>query len=173
MICDEKKVSCLFLFQMIDWSIECPDLCWFRICQHLSLWDIAQLSSTCRRLRQILWSDQSSMWISLIRLKFGSSILCQSMRMFFDQDNEDEDAIITENDHFSARLTTDIESYGVVYKTFFSQRYFGSWHCRFTLPEREIRGFLAWKRFTFPQYIPRLDYSVPLSSKLFRLFYYR
>jgi hypothetical protein len=157
---------------MIDCSVELPDLCWCNICQYLSIGDIAQLSSTCRTLRHTLWSRQSSLWIYLIRLKFHSSILCQSIRALFDQD-EDEDAIIAENNRFSQRLLSDIEAYEVLHEKFLSPEQYRSWHVHFTLVEKEKRGFFAWRRFMFSSSIPLLNCPVPLSSKLFRLYYYR
>ncbi|CAF1507031.1 unnamed protein product [Adineta ricciae] len=51
---------------MIDSSIKLPDLCWFNICQHLSVGEIAQLSSTCQTSRHMLWSRESSLWFYLI-----------------------------------------------------------------------------------------------------------
>ena len=78
---------------MIDYSNKIPDLCWYKICQYLSVWDIAQLSSTCQILRHMLWSRQSSLWMYLIHLKVQSSVFCQSIKALCDED-ENEDAII-------------------------------------------------------------------------------
>ena len=83
---------------MIDSSIELPNLCWFNICQYLSVGEIAQLSSTCQTLRHMLWSRESSLWFYLIQLKCKSIALYRSIRDLMD---EDEDAIIFENERFS------------------------------------------------------------------------
>ncbi|CAF1551607.1 unnamed protein product, partial [Didymodactylos carnosus] len=133
---------------------------------------LSQLSSTCRILRHMLWSRQSSLWSYLIHLKFHSSILYQSIRALFDQD-EDEDAIIAENNRFSQRLLSDIEAYEVLHEKFFKPGQYRFWHVYFTLAEKEKRGFFALRRFIFPNSMPLLNYPVPLSSKLFRLYYYR
>jgi len=165
---------------MNDFSIELPDICWFNICQYLSIAEIAQLSSTCQTLRHMLWSCQSSLWFYLIHLKCESTVLCQSILVLIDQDeNEDEDAIITENNRFSQRLLLDIKTYEVFYKKFLKPGQFRSWYTYFTSAENEIRGFFAYRRFMFPNPIrlldcvPMLDCPVLLSSKLFRLYYYR
>ncbi|CAF1934113.1 unnamed protein product [Rotaria magnacalcarata] len=158
---------------MIDCSIEVPpELCWLNICQYLSIRDIVQLSSTCRILRHVLWSRQSALWICLIHLKFHSSIFCQPMRALFDQD-EDEDESIAENNRFSQRLLFNIEAYEVLHEQFPNPEQCRTWHVRFTLAEKEKRGVFAWRRFIFPSSIPLLNCPVPLSSKLFRLYYYR
>ncbi|CAF1312510.1 unnamed protein product [Adineta steineri] len=165
---------------MIDSSIELPDLCWFNICRCLSIAEIAQLSSTCQTLRHMLWSHESSLWFYLIHLKCKSTVLCQSIRVLIDQDeNEDEDVIIAENNRFSQRLLLDMKTYEVFYEKFLKPRQFRSWYSYFTTAENEIRGFFAYRRFMFPNPIrlldcvPMLDCPVLLSSKLFRLYFYR
>ncbi len=161
---------------MTDYSIEFPELCWFNVCQYLSIKDIAQLSSTCRVLRHMLWSRQSSLWIYLIYRKFHSSILCQSLKVcsYEDKDkDEDEDEIINEIDRFSKRLLSDIESYKVSHEHSLLPGSCQSWHAIFLLPQKDIRAFIAMRRFALPNPIRLSDYPVALSSKLFRLFYYR
>ncbi len=159
---------------MTDYSIEFPELCWFNICQYLSIKDIAQLSSTCRVLRHMLWSRQSSLWIYLIYRKFHSSILCQSLKVFcYEDKDKDEDEIINEIDRFSKRLLSDIESYKVLHEHSLQPGSCQSWHAIFLLPQKDIRAFIAMRRFALPNPIRLSDYPVALSSKLFRLFYYR
>ncbi|CAF3685029.1 unnamed protein product [Adineta steineri] len=164
--------------QMIDSSIKLPDLYWFNICRYLSIADIAQLSSTCQTLRHMLWSHESSLWFYLIHLKCKSTVLCQSIRVLIDQD-ENEDVIIAENNRLSQRLLLDIKTYEVFYEKFLKPGQFRSWYCYFTSAENEIRVFFAYRRFMFPNRIrlldcvPMLDCPVLLSSKLFRLYFYR
>ena len=157
---------------MIDYSNEIPDLCWYKICQYLSVWDIAQLSSTCQILRHMLWSRQSSLWMYLIHLKVQSSVFCQSIKALCDED-ENEDAIIVENNRFSQRLVSDINAYEAMHEKFLNREQCPTWHVRFTLPETDKRGFLAWRRFAYINSIPLLNCPIPLSSTLFRLYYYR
>ncbi|CAF3071132.1 unnamed protein product [Rotaria socialis] len=88
------------------------------------------------------------------------------MRALFDQD-EDEEAIIVENNRFSQRLLFDIEAYEVLHENFLNPEQCRTWHVGFTLAEKEKRGFFAWRRFIFPSSIPFLNCPVPLSSKLF------
>lgn len=159
---------------MIDYSIELPDLCWFNICQYLSVEDIAQLSSTCRTLRHMFWSCQSSLWNYLIHQKFRSSILCQSIGALFDEnEDEDENAIIAENNRFSQRLLSDIETYEILHEKFLNNKWGRTWHIYFTRAEKEKRGYAAWRRCTSPTFIPSMNNPTPLSSRLFRMYYYR
>jgi hypothetical protein len=165
---------------MIDSLIELPDLCWFNICRYLSITEIGQLSSTCQTLRHMLWSRQSSLWLYLIHLECKSSVLCQSVQVLIDQDeNKDEDEIIAENNRFSQRLLLENKTYKVFYEKFLKPEQFHSWYISFTLAKKDIRGFFAYRRFMFPNHIrlldcvPMLDCPVLLSSKLFRLYYYR
>lgn len=159
---------------MIDCSVELPNLCWFDICQYLSIRDIAQLSSTCRTLRHMLWSRQSSSWIYLIHLRFHSSTLCQSIRTLFDQhEDDDEDTIVAENDRLSQRLLSDIEAYDNLHEKFLNGEQYLYWFIYFTSAEKDKRGYFATRRFLFPESIPLLNCPVLLSSKLFRLYYYR
>lgn len=157
---------------MIDYSIEIPDLCWLNICQYLSIGDIAQFSSTCRTLRHMLWSHESSLWMYLIHLKVQSSIFCQSIKVLCDQD-ENEDAIIAENDQLSQRLLSDTKAYEAMHENFLCPTHYRTWHARLTSAETDKRGFIAWRRFVLPYPIPLSNYPIPLSSTLFRLYYYR
>jgi hypothetical protein len=126
----------------------------------------------------MLWSRQSSLWIYLIYRKFHSSILCQSLKVFSYEDkdtdeDEDEDEILNEIDRFSKRLLSDIESYKVSHEHSLLPGSCQSWHAMFLLPQKDIRAFIAMRRFALPNPIRLYDYPVALSSKLFRLFYYR
>lgn len=157
---------------MADWSIHCPDLCWFRICEHLSVRDIAQLGSTCRTLHQMFWSRESPIWTYLIRLKFPSSSLFQATTALSNE-TDDEESIVAENDRFSRRLSDDVQAYERNYQEFTSRFYWRSWHSCFIGGKKEIRGYFAFERFTYPDSLPLLNDPVQLSSKLWRLYYYR
>ena len=157
---------------MIDWSIKCPDLCWFYICEHLSVSDISRLSSTCRILRHMLWSGEALLWTYLISRKFGSLVLSQLMKTLSDND-EDEDSIIAENDRFCERLLSDITAYEVIYEKFLTLWRSRAWHSRLTSARTEMRGFFACQRLTYPNSTPLLNCPIRLSSKLFRLYHYR
>ena len=158
---------------MIDWSIQLPDLFWFHICQHLSIGNIAQLSSTCRILRNMLWSRESSLGMYLIRLKFDSSGIRQSTRLLLEEvDEEDEDSIIAENDRFSRRLILHAEAYEVSYERFRNATYYQCWHAQFTSAKNDMRGFIAFERWTFPTFSFPIT-PLRLSPKVLRLHYYR
>ncbi|CAF1319283.1 unnamed protein product [Adineta ricciae] len=93
--------------------------------------------------------------------------------------DEDENAIIFENERFSQRLLSEIKSYTVFYEKFLNLGQFYSWYTHFTSAKKDIRGFFAYRRFMYPNrirlfyHVPMLDGSILLSSKLFRLYYYR
>lgn len=171
--CRERLLNYFFCLQMIDWSIQLPDLCWFHICQHLSIGNIAQLSSTCRILRDLLWSRDSSLWMYLIRLNFDSAASRLSARLLFEEvDEEDEDSIIAENDRFSRRLLLQAEAYEVSFQRFRNATYYRSWHAQFTSPKNDMRGFIAFERCTYPI----CDFPITplrLSPQALRLHYYR
>lgn len=158
---------------MIDWSIECPDLCWFSICEHLSISDISRLSSTCRTLRHRLWSAQASLWSHLIRREFDPAVFRQLMNILTENDQDEDSNVAEKNVQFCRRILSDVEAYQAMHEkflTFFGSR---SWISRLTSARNDIRGFFARQRFTFPRSMPFLDSPVPLSSRLFRLHYYR
>ena len=79
----------------MDWSTRFPDLCWFFVCEYLSISDIAQLSSTCRTLRHLLWLCESLFWAHLIHVRCCSSTFSQSILTLFDQDQDDNASVST------------------------------------------------------------------------------
>ena len=83
----------------------------------------------------MIWSRQSSLWIYLIYQKFPSPILCQSLKVFCNEDkDEDEDELINEIDRFSKRVLSDIESYKVLHERFLQPGSGQAWHGMFLFP---------------------------------------
>lgn len=157
---------------MTDWSVACPDVCWFHICEHLSVSDISRLSSTCRLLRHRLWSKGTSLWTYLVYRRFRSFATSPIMRALSDID-PDEESIITENIRFCQRLASDREANAMMHEKFSSWCTSHEWDSRLSSARNDIRGFLACQRARYITLVPFLDGPVPLSSELCHLHYYR
>ena len=160
----------------MDWSTRFPDLCWFFVCEYLSISDIAQLSSTCRTLRHLLWSYQSSLWHHLIRVNCCSSTFIQSILTLFNEDDDDDDVVMIENEQFIKRLSSDANAFQHVFDQFLIVpcRSLGhSRYVRLTSARTSIRAFLAYQRCIYPRSMPFFTSHIRPSAKLFRVYYHR